>query len=185
MDVTGRYRWISFALFPALLLHLWFISVFRVFKYTDDTWVFSLGLVLELAAVGLEGAVLASEAEDGEWRQVVGKLGASRLTTLCGNLYALLYYVGALSGCGMTDPGRLSLWPLDLVLMAHKYRQLEEIYSVIRIEVIGSRYRLFMHLFDLAGNILVMVHVFATLLYMCTYYQPENNWRTLSPINAT
>lgn len=101
MDVTGRYRWISFALFPALLLHIWFISVFRVFKYTDDVWVFSLGLVLELAVVGLEGAVLASEANGGEWRQVMGKQGKARLATLFGNLYALLYYIGALSECGM------------------------------------------------------------------------------------
>jgi hypothetical protein len=31
---------------------------------------------------------------------------------------------------------------------------------MIRIEVIGSRYKLFMNLFDLASNVFLMIHVF-------------------------
>jgi hypothetical protein len=46
MHLTGELRWASFALFPFLVVQLWFVSVFRVFSYDNNGWMFAVGLAL-------------------------------------------------------------------------------------------------------------------------------------------
>lgn len=55
--------------------------------------------------------------------------------------------------------------------------------------MMGTKYRLKMNLFDLSVNVVTMIHIFvkicliqAVLLFLCTYYDPTNNWHKLSRI---
>lgn len=83
---------------------------------------------------------------------------------MSGNLYSVCYYSIAISSQTIEISEDIYLLLLDLVLIAYKYVVLEEIYSMIRIELIGSRYKLFMNLFDLASNVFIMIHVFVNNL---------------------
>lgn len=63
MQISGKFRWINFTIFPLLIMQLWFISIYRVFEYNSGTWMFVMGLMLEILNLGLKVAVLGGELD--------------------------------------------------------------------------------------------------------------------------
>jgi uncharacterized membrane protein len=45
---TGKYFYLNFIFLPMLLIQIWFVSVFRIFNFTDNSWVWLLGLTEEV-----------------------------------------------------------------------------------------------------------------------------------------
>ena len=60
MQTSGMLHWASFALFPFLVIQLWFITVFRVFSYESGGWMWAAGLALELLCLLQKGAVIVN-----------------------------------------------------------------------------------------------------------------------------
>lgn len=165
MHVTGPLQWAGYLLFPFLVVQLWFLSTFRVFRYDSGGWMFVGGLTLELVCLVHKVGVVAREVE--VWGDVAhhlqGLFRREKVMATGGNIFAVCYYCLGLGAVEVGSSRHLLLFLLDLMVIVYKYLVLEEIYSMIRIEVIGSRYKLFMNLFDLATNVFLMIHVFVTL----------------------
>jgi hypothetical protein len=53
---------------------------------------------------------------------------------------------------------------MDFVVIGYRYSLFSEIYSVIRIEMMGTKYRLKMNLFDLSVNVFSMIHIFVIII---------------------
>lgn len=63
VHITDQFRWANFVIFPFLIVQLWFVSVFRAFKYDSGGWMFELGLILEMLGLVHKATVLVREVD--------------------------------------------------------------------------------------------------------------------------
>jgi hypothetical protein len=128
VHITDRFRWINYLLFPLLFLHLWFISIFRIFNYETNGWIFVFGLALELVCLGYELLVMGLEVDFAQdiGSQIIGLVGRERLLSLIGNVYSVGYHLVALGNLSSIENATcLYLFPFDLILIFYKYRLME------------------------------------------------------------
>lgn len=92
-------------------------------------------------------------------------MSREKYSYLIGCGFSLLHHSIALSGgSDFAYMKELSFLVFDLVVVIYRYSLFSEIYSVIRIEIMGTKYRLKMNLFDLSVNVVSMIHIFVTFV---------------------
>ena len=133
----------------------------RVFDYEDCAYIFILGLIEQSISILYKciGFYKSFDSKMDLLFQLTKALSNGQDLILLGNIYSIVYDI--LMIINISDiRSNIYLLPFDIATIAFHYIRVNKIYSKIRIKAIGSKYKYFMHLFDLTSNILILIHMF-------------------------
>ncbi len=150
-------------LFPIFIIQLWFFTVSRIFSYDNCWWIFLWGLFEELIFISFGiGLFLMDFNYKGEIiSQITAFMEKQKFSYLIGCIFSLLYHsIALMNGPQFEYMRDLEFLLLDCIIIFYRYSIFSQIYSVIRIEIMGTKHRLKMNLFDLSVNVVTMIHIF-------------------------